>query len=784
MDAQRWSAIDELFQAALAADRSERARVLADRAGEDVELRQEVESLLVAHERASTLLDAPVFDASPRASAASVPASLPGKRIGKYTLRGVIGHGGSGIVYEAEQDEPSRIVALKVLRAAPLADEWAPRLFRREAEALARLQHPGIATVYEAGLQDEGSYYFAMERVEGRPITEFVRDQGLAVRRRLEIFQAVCDAVHYAHQHGVIHRDLKPSNILVTPSGRPKVLDFGLARITDPDRQHTQITEIGVFQGTLAYASPEQIHSPVGLGGPGGVDLRCDVYSLGVVLFEVLTGARPYEIQGLTLPDAARVICEEPPRSLAAVAPALRGDLATIVHKAIEKDAEQRYRSAAALGEDIARFLAREPILAHPPSTTYQLRRLVARHRVPFAIAGAAFALLLGLSVWLQILYFRSRASERLAEQRAAISGRVKDFMLDVVATHHPDVLQGEKVSTNTLLHRALLRIDADLRSEPLLHAELLHSLGKLHKVHGDFAEAETLFQQALDLRVRHLGEADEAVAHTRVELGETLKYIGRPTEALAQFEAALSALEALHGPRHESVAIVLGCMAETLRDSDPERAVSLYDQALDIRRELLGDDHPITVQTLADVGVVQTSLGDPGADADRDTVGWIVNPANGHEYRLTTGYYWGASDTSAHTPPDWMDAEAEAVARGGHLVTINDAAENSWLVSTFGGNVHQWIGLTDLGSEGAFYWASGEPVTFLNWDTGTGQPDNAHTGGEDTVHTNHYFGATPGSWNDLGARGNTSRLPYRGIIEREGTPPDGVPPPRDREER
>jgi serine/threonine protein kinase len=620
MDAQRWLAIDELFQAAVAVDRSERARVLYERAGTDVELLAEVESLLTAHDRASGFLDSPAFDVARCVSAQNALSIAPGKRIGKYTLRSVIGHGGSGIVYEAEQDEPSRVVALKVLRAAPLADEWTPRLFRREAQALARLQHPAVAAVYEAGLADEGSYYFAMERVEGIPITEYVGRQHLTIRRRLEIFQAVCDAVHYAHQRGVIHRDLKPSNILVTPDGRPKVLDFGLARISDPEGDHTRFTDLGVFQGTLAYASPEQIRS----AAPGDVDLRSDVYSLGVVLFEVLTGARPYEIQGLTLPEAARIICEEPPRSLAAAAPALRGDLATIVHKAIEKDAERRYTSAAAFGEEIARYLARQPILAHPPSTTYQLRKLVARHRLPFAIAGAAFALLCGLSVWMAVLFFRARESEfrareseRFAQQRAATADRVKDFMLGVFASQDPDLAQGDQLSATELLARGVARIERELRDEPLIQAELLHSIGDVHQSRGEFAQAASLRERALEIRVRELGEKEEAVAHTRLHLAWTLKDLNRFAEAQAQYEAALPVLEASLGSRHEMVAELLNGLAEVLRDQDPKRAESLHRRALGIRRERLGDDHPDTAQSLMNLGIVLRRQADnAGAEA------------------------------------------------------------------------------------------------------------------------------------------------------------------------
>jgi eukaryotic-like serine/threonine-protein kinase len=301
VESQRWQRIDELFNAALAAAAPLRADVLARSCDGDTVLRAEVESLLAAHERPDSALDSPAFDTARVPITSAAVAITPGRRIGHYTIRGILGCGGSGVVYEAEQESPSRLVALKVMREMPYLDELTPRLFQRESQALARLEHAGIAAIHEAGRSDDGWYYFAMERVEGVPLTQYAQERALPLRERLELMRRVCDAVHYAHQRGVIHRDLKPSNILVTQTGDPKVLDFGLARIADPGVERTQMTEPGGFQGTLAYASPEQVR-----GDPGQVDVRSDVYSLGVVLYEVLSGRRPYEVAGLTLPDAAR----------------------------------------------------------------------------------------------------------------------------------------------------------------------------------------------------------------------------------------------------------------------------------------------------------------------------------------------------------------------------------------------------------------------------------------------------------------------------------------------
>jgi len=357
--------------------------------------------------------------------------------IGRYRILRLIGEGGMGAVYEAEQSQPRRTVALKIIKSGMATPELLRR-FEQESQALGRLQHPGIAQIYEAGTVDTGfgpQPYFAMELIRGISPREYAESHHLNTSQRLEIMVKICNAVHHAHQRGLIHRDLKPANILIDQTGQPKILDFGVARVTDSDARSTVQTDLGQLVGTLAYMSPEQV-----LADPLDIDTRSDVYSLGVILYEFLAGRLPYTISK-KLHETIQTIREEDPIKLSVVDRGYRGDIETIAAKALEKDRTRRYASAAEMAADIQRYLKDEPIVARPPSTSYQLQKFTRRHQALVAgIAAVFFVLVAGVaaSTWLAVSARRaglaavqSEHNAQLDRDRAEAAGRTATMARD-----------------------------------------------------------------------------------------------------------------------------------------------------------------------------------------------------------------------------------------------------------------------------------------------------------------------------------------------------------------
>lgn len=429
-------------------------------------------------------------------SQASRPVTPPlPERIGTYRIQRRLGEGGMGIVYEGEQEKPRRLVAIKVVRGGGAADPYRVRLFQREAQTLARLRHPAIAAIFEAGQTRDGQHFFAMELVRGVPLIDYFRRWDVPRRRRLALFAQICDAINYAHQRGVIHRDLKPTNILVDADGNAKILDFGLARISDPEAGVTTMTDVGRLMGTLPYMSPEEAR-----GIPDAIDVRSDVYSLGVILFEILTDKLPYTVRRRALPEAVRTICEDMPRRPSSDDHSLRGDLDTICLKALEKEPARRFQSAAALSEDIQRYLTNQPILARPAGAIYRLRKFVMRHPSMVALIAAGLIYAVGARLWF----------DRLDEQRReATIGLMdlEDLEQAVLANNFAENLRAQEKYDEAEPHyrnalATFRRLGRDQRAGPaaLDLAGLLIDRNRQRTAAADrdYEEAEALLAEAL----------------------------------------------------------------------------------------------------------------------------------------------------------------------------------------------------------------------------------------------------------------------------------------------
>ncbi len=424
MDTALYQRVREVFLQARAAPEDEQLPLLESMCAGNAELIAEVRSLLKFDDHSDDSWTPAIAEVS--VPSESEAARLIGRKIGSYKVKRLVGEGGMGAVYEATEEQPRRTVALKVMRRG-VASAATLRRFRHETDALGRLQHPNIAHIYYAGIHDDGegdTPYFAMELIaDGRPITEYADDKGLSVRERLALFTQVCDAVDHGHQNGVIHRDLKPGNVLVNAAGQVKVIDFGVARLTDSDLAITTIrTDVGQIVGTLQYMSPEQCAAD-----PRDLDARSDVYALGLLLFEMLCGMPPYDVHTVPFFQAARLIREQPPRKPSGLNKLLRGDVETIVLKVLQKEPEGRYQSSEQLAADIRRYLDGSAISARPPSLSYQLRILARRNRPAVVAALIVFVVLVVAAVASSSLFVRELKLRRdlqlsSSELRATLS--------------------------------------------------------------------------------------------------------------------------------------------------------------------------------------------------------------------------------------------------------------------------------------------------------------------------------------------------------------------------
>ncbi len=613
-----------VFEAVLEQPPAERTTFLMRQCVGDGALRAEVEGLLASDERPGPF--AAVLDRTADALVGLHGDTLVGSTIGAFRLRSVLGGGGMGTVYEAEQLEPNRLVALKVLSLG-LGGDAAARRFRHEAEVLARLRHPGIAQVYAVGVHRCGDVdlpWFAMELVAGaRDLTAFADSKRLPVRARVELLLAACDAVHHGHLNGIVHRDLKPQNVLVDEDGRVKVIDFGIARSMAPDGAMDWApvrTEAGFVLGTLAYMSPEQIAG-------GAVDLRTDIYALGVVAFELLAGRRPYVFDGMAPWQAARVVETQDPPRLRQIVRGIDGDLDVVVGKALRREPEQRYASVAALADDLRAWLDARPVAARPTSAFYQVRLFARRRRGLVAAIAAVLVVAAGALVVLVLQNEQLRAKEAavtkqneqlraneltLAKQNEELvrserlASRVAKFARDFLAESDVMIERGADYTVREALDEAVRAFDSEQFPDPVVEAELRDLAGETYRGLSLFSAAEPQLRRAADLRRAALGPSHAETIDTELSLVLLYREQDRLDEAVrmvddleARTANALDAddplrLRVLHNQA------LLWKAAGRFRDAE-----RVYRQVVAARERVLGPDHDATTATLQNLGTL-----------------------------------------------------------------------------------------------------------------------------------------------------------------------------------
>lgn len=624
----------DLFEEARERTPAERHGIL-ERLAPEPGVLDTLERMLAEHDSGKGVLDGRPVDIE----AAEWVERLVGSEIGPYRIDGVLGEGGMGIVFAATQEQPlRREVALKLIKLGMDTREVLRR-FATERDALARMQHPGIARVLDAGSTAAGRPFFVMERVAGRPLERYCDEERLDLAARIRMLVQLCQAVQHAHQRGIVHRDLKSSNVLVAESDAapwPKIIDFGIAKATDAA---AGLTHAGRLLGTPEFMSPEQL-----AGKP--VDTRADIYALGALAFRLLSGFSPLPGGPATGHEAVRSRLAEqeaplpseaaataPPDRLAAAAVArattpgrllraLRGEIDWIVHRAMDADPERRYAAASALAADFERHLAGLPVSVGPPGAGYRARKFLRRHWTGAAAATLLLAAAAGFTVAVDLQSRRvaralqeAEAQRDRAERQLARANEVTRILTGLFDASDPTLTGGGDVLARDLLEAGLARVRDDDSGDPAMRAELLSTLGRVFRNLGEYARAEELLRESVSLGTETLGDDDPAVAVAAEELSETLRVAGRWREAQPFAELALAARTASPQatPLDRASALTELAAVHIYASRDVE-ALPMLREALAIREAGLPDDHPLVAEARSGLAVALTRS---GADLD-----------------------------------------------------------------------------------------------------------------------------------------------------------------------
>ena len=611
----------------------QRDAFIAEQCADDETLRRQVASLANAYDNARSFLADETVGHPPVDATPDLPA---GSQVGNYTIDRVLGEGGFGTVYLAHQEHPvKRRVALKIIKPG-MDTRQVIRRFEQERQALAVMDHPGIARVFDAGTTAAGRPFFVMEFVDGSPITDYCDEHRLNIRRRLRLFERVCMAVQHAHQKGVIHRDIKPSNVIVTTvDGRPepKVIDFGIAKAVDQDgAAHTQVTQAKQILGTPQYMSPEQASFD-----NTGIDTRTDVYSLGVLLYELLTGATPFDTAALKkarIAELERIIRDqEPPKPSSRVVDladasdpiaaarrldahrlwrSLKGDLDWVTMRAMEKDPARRYPTAFAFAEDLRRYLRNDPVEAGPPArptgspsssdetpSRSPPRRSSCSHSAGFAVGAVFYAV------------NERRSAERLADELAK-SQAIADFAQSIITGVDPATARGEDTTLlKSVLDGAAERVNEELAEHPEAAVETFNVIGNTYMQIGDYEEAERIFKRATALADIELGDEHAQTLHARANLASAFVEVSRFEEAITIMEPVYETRRRVLGEFHPetiSSLSLLGTMYHRVgRDLD---AAPILESVLEMRTESLGPEHGDTLTTANNLAMTYADLG------------------------------------------------------------------------------------------------------------------------------------------------------------------------------